>query len=126
MIQKQTILKVVDNSGAKNVKCIKILNGFKKRFAYLGDVIVVSIKNLKSKFKASSKIQKGDVVKALIVKTKIKTGKKDGSFIFFKNNFVCLINKQGNPVGTRIIGTVPKILKKNKFIKLASLSAGFI
>jgi len=76
MIQKQTILKVIDNSGAKNVKCIKILGGSKKRFGYLGDIVVVSIQNLKNKFKISSKVQKGDVVKALILKTKTKTKKK--------------------------------------------------
>lgn len=126
MIQQQTILKVIDNSGAKNVKCIKVLGGFKKKFACSGSVIIVSIQNLKKNFKMSSKIKKGDVIKALILKTKIKTKKKDGSFMFFKNNCVCLVNKQGNPIATRIIGLIPKNLKKNKFMKLTTLSAGFI
>nr|YP_009495529.1 ribosomal protein L14 [Psammoneis japonica]AWQ64259.1 ribosomal protein L14 [Psammoneis japonica] len=126
MIQQQTILKVADNSGAKTVKCIKVLGGFKRRFAYLGDIIVVSVQQLRNKSKLTAKVQKGEVLKALIIRTKTKDRKKDGSAIFFNDNFVSLINKQGNPIATRIIGPIPKSLKKNKFMKFATLSAGFV
>ena len=125
MIQQQTILKVLDNSGAKNVKCIKVLGGFKKRLAFSGDIIIISVRNLKKNFKISTKIKKGDVMKALVIKTKKKTKKKDGSYIFFNNNLACLVNKQGNPIATRIIGLIPKNLKKSKYMKLTTLSSGF-
>ena len=126
MIQQQTILKVGDNSGAKTVRCIKVLGGVKRRFAYLGDIIIVSIQQLRNKYKSTSKVRKGEIYKALIIRTKTKTKKKDDSLLFFNDNFVSLINKQGNPVATRIVGPIPKILKKNKYMKFASLSAGFV
>lgn len=126
MIQQQTILKVADNSGAKTVKCIKVLGGFKRNFAYLGNIIIVSVRQLRNRSKATSKVQKGEIYKALIVRTKTKTKQKDGLTIFFKNNYVSLINKQGNPIATRIIGPIPKSLKKKKFMKFASISAGFV
>jgi large subunit ribosomal protein L14 len=126
MIQQQTILKVTDNSGAKTVKCIKVLNGFKRRFAILGDTIIVSIQKLRNKARLTSKVRKGEVHKAIIIRTKKKTAKKDGSLIFFHSNAVSLINKQGKPIASRIIGPLPKILKKKKKIKLGTLSSGFI
>ena len=126
MIQQQTILKVTDNSGAKTVKCIKVLNGFKRRFAILGDTIIVSIQKLRNKARLTSKVRKGEVHKAIIIRTKKKTAKKDGSLIFFQSNAVSLINKQGKPIASRIIGPLPKILKKKKKIKLGTLSSGFI
>jgi large subunit ribosomal protein L14 len=126
MIQQQTLLKVVDNSGAKTAKCIKVLGGFKRKFAYLGNIIIVSICQLRNKSKTTSKVQKGEIYKALIVRTKTKTRRKDGSSVFFKNNCVSLINKQGNPIATRIVGPIPKSLKKKKFMKFTSISAGFI
>jgi large subunit ribosomal protein L14 len=126
MIQQQTLLKVTDNSGAKTVKCIKVLGGFKRKFAYLGNIIVVSIHQLRNKSKTTSKVQKGEVYKALIIRTKKKKKWKDGSSVFFKTNCVSLINKQGNPVATRIIGPIPKSLKKKKFMKFTSISTGFI
>lgn len=126
MIQQQTILKVSDNSGAKRVKCIKVLGGFKKKFAYLGDIIVVSVQELRNKAKTNSKVKKGEILKALIIRTKTKIKKKDGSINFFKHNYVSLINKQENPIATRIIGPISKNLKKNKFMKFAAISAGFI
>ena len=126
MIQQQTILKVADNSGAKTVKCIKVLGGFKKRYARLGDIIVVSVKELRNKSKKTSKIFKGGVFHALVIKTKSNYKKKDGSEFFLKENSVTLINKQGNPVGTRILGPMPKTLKKKKFMKFVSLSSGLI
>jgi len=124
MIQQQTILKVADNSGAKIVKCIKVLGGFKRRFAKTSNVIVVSIKELRNKSKKTSKVKKGDVYKALIVKTKAKQFNKDGSLIFFDSNAVSLINSQGKPVGSRILVPISKKLKKGKYSKFASISLG--
>lgn len=126
MIQQQTILKVIDNSGAKTVKCIKVLGGFKKRYANLGDIIVVSIQQLRNKFKKTSKVLKGGVFRALIVGTKKSYKKKDGSTFYLQNNSVVLLNKQGNPIGSRILGPLPKIIKKKKFLKFISLSTGLI
>lgn len=126
MIQQQTILKVADNSGAKTVKCIKVLGGFKKRYATLGDIIVVSVKELRNKSKKTSKIFKGGVFHALIIKIKSNYKKKDGSEFFLKENSVTLINKQGNPIGTRILGPIPKTLRKKKFMKFISLSSGLV
>jgi large subunit ribosomal protein L14 len=126
MIQQQTILKVTDNSGAKAVKCIKVLNGFKRRFAILGDTIIVSVQKLRNKARLTSKVRKGEVHKAIIVRTKNKTVKKDGSSIFFQSNAVSLVNKQGKPIASRIVGPLPKVLKKRKKIKFVTLSSGFI
>lgn len=126
MIQQETVLKVADNSGAKLVKCIKVLGGHKNRVAQLGDIIVVSIQQLRNKSKKSAKVLKGGVFRALIVRTKDKYRKKDGSTIFLQENAVVLINKQGNPIGTRILGALPQSLKKRKYLKLISLSTGMI
>lgn len=126
MIQQQTILRVTDNSGAKTVKCIKVLGGFKRKFAFLGDVIVVSVQQLRNKLKSTSKVQKGQVYKALIIRTKKVKIKKNGFKTFFNENSVSLINKQGNPIASRIIGPLPKLLKKRKFNKFASISSGFV
>lgn len=116
MIQQRTILRVIDNSGAKNVKCIKVLGGFKRKTAQLGDVIVVSVQQLRTKNKQYSKLLKGSVVRAIIVKTNTKQKKKDGStFKTYNGNFVILINKQGNLIGTRILSALPKKLKKKNF-----------
>jgi large subunit ribosomal protein L14 len=126
MIQQQTILKVSDNSGAKTVKCIKVLGGFKKRFAYLKDIIVVSVHELRNKSKRTSKVKKGDVYNALILRTKTKFFKKDGSHFFFNQNSVSLMNKQGKPIATRILGPLPKPLKSGKFTKFTNISSGLI
>ena len=126
MIQQQTILKVADNSGAKTVKCIKVLGGFKKRYARLGDIIVVRIKQLRNKSKKTSKVLKGGVFHALVIKTKVKYKKKDGSTFFLKENSVAMISKQGTPIGTRILGPIPKVLKKKKFFKFINISNGTI
>lgn len=126
MIQQQTILRVTDNSGAKTVKCIKVLNGFKRRFAILGDSVIVSVQKLRNKARSTSKVQKGEIHKAIIIRTKNKTIKKDGTLLFFQSNAVSLINKQGKPIASRIIGPVPKTFKKKKKIKFVSLSSGFI
>lgn len=126
MIQQRTILKVSDNSGAKTVRCIKILGGFKKKYAKLGDTIIVSIQELRNKAKKTSKVKKGEVYKALIIRTKTKHVKKDGSQICFNENSVTLINKQENPISTRIIGPIPKSLKKKKLQKFISISSGLV
>ena len=126
MIQTQTKLKVADNSGAKTVKCIKVLGGFKKRYANLGDIIVVSVQQLRNKAKSASKVLKGSVFRALVVRTKKRCKRKDGSLFFMEGNAVALISKQGNPIGTRLLSPLPKILKKKKFMKFISLSLGLI
>jgi len=126
MIQQETILKVADNSGAKTVKCIKVLGGFKKKYANLGDIIVISVQQLRNKSKSTSKVLKGGVFRALIVRTKKRYKKRDGSVFLLEENAVVLINKQGNPIGTRILGPIPKTLKKKKFMKFVSLSVGLI
>jgi large subunit ribosomal protein L14 len=126
MIQQQSILKVADNSGAKTVKCIKVLGGFKKRYANLGDIIVVSVQQLRNKSRKTSKVLKGGVFRALVIRTKAQHKKSDGSKFVLHENSVTLINKQGTPIGTRILGPMPKVLKKKKFIKFISLSVGLI
>lgn len=112
MIQQQTLLKIADNSGAKTVKCIKLLGGFKKRFAYVGDTLVVSIQQLRNKLKTTSKVQKGEIYKAIIIRTKTKIKRKDSIYTFFNENYVTLLNKQNNPIATRIVGPISNKLKK--------------
>ena len=126
MIQQETVLNVIDNSGAKKAKCIKVLGGFKKRYAQLGDIIVVSIQRLRKKSKKTSKVSKGGVFRALVVQTKNSYQKKDGLCFSLDRNSVVLINQQGNPIGTRILAPVPKLLKKKKFFKFVSLSVGLL
>lgn len=126
MIQQESILKVADNSGAKTVKCIKVLGGFKKRYARLGDIIVVSVQQLRNRSKKTSKVLKGGVFRAIILKTKSKYKKKDGSTFSLLENSVALISKQGTPVGTRILTPIPRKLKKKKLLKFISLSTGLI
>lgn len=121
MIQQETILKVADNSGAKTVKCIKILGGFKRKVACLGDIIVVSVKTVKN----FSRIKKGEIHKALIIRTKNKIKKKDGCSIRLFENSVSLIGKQGRtltPNSSRIFGPVPKKLSV-KFADFTKISA---
>lgn len=125
MIQQQTILKVSDNSGAKTAKCIKILGGFKKRFGYVGDIVIVSIQQLRNKSKKTAKVKKGGIYKALLIRTKKKIKNREGSFTIFNNNAVSLINKHNSPIATRILGPVSKKLKTNN-IKLATISASFV
>lgn len=129
MIQQQTILKVSDNSGAKTVKCIKVLGGFKKKYAQLGEVIIVSVQELRNKSKITSKIKKKEIYKALIIQTKKKIKKKDGLTTFLNNknsNSVVLMNKKSNPVATRILNPIPISLKKKRLTKFLSISTGVI
>lgn len=126
MIQSISKLRVADNSGAKTVRCIKVLGGFKRKHAKLGEVIVVSVQNLRNKSKDSSKVKKKEVYKALIVKTKSRHTQKSGFSILLKENSVILLNKQDNPVGTRIIGPVIKSSLSKKYQKITALAAGII
>jgi large subunit ribosomal protein L14 len=118
MIQTSTILDVADNSGAKKVMCIKVLGGSKRKYASIGDVIVVSIREAIP----NSKVKKGDVAKAVIVRTKKELGRADGSYIRFDGNSAVLINKDNEPVGTRIFGPVARELRAKKFMKIISLA----
>lgn len=118
MIQMQTTLDVADNSGAKRVYCIKVLGGSRRRYATLGDVIVVSVKEAIP----NSKVKKGDVMKAVIVRTAKEVGRSDGSYIKFDTNSAVLLNPQLEPLGTRIFGPVARELRAKKFMKIVSLA----
>jgi len=126
MIQQQTLLKVSDNSGAKTAKCIKVLGGVKKRYAYIGDVIVVSVTELRNRSRKTSKVKKGEIFKALIIKSKTSQTNKDGSNLRFSTNSVSLMNKQGKPLASRITGPIPATIKKGKFSKFNVISSGSI
>jgi large subunit ribosomal protein L14 len=126
MIQQRTILKVSDNSGAKTVRCLKVLGGFKKKYAKSGDFIVVSVQQLRNKSKTNSKVKKHDVYQALVIRDKVGYKKLNGFHYVFFENAVALMNKQGNPIGTRIIKPIPKTLKKKKFQKFIGVSSGLI
>lgn len=118
MIQMRTILDVADNSGAKSVQCIKVLGGSRRRYAELGDVIVVSIKEALP----GAKVKKGDTAKAVVVRTKREASRPDGSYIKFDGNSAVLINNQMEPIGTRIFGPVARELRARKFMKIISLA----
>lgn len=118
MIQTQTKLRVADNSGAKMLSCIKVLGGSKRRYASVGDIIVVSVKEAMP----NSKVKKGDVVRAVIVRTAKGIRRSDGSYIKFDDNSAVLINQQKEPVGTRIFGPVARELRAKNFMKIISLA----
>lgn len=118
MIQMQTILDVADNSGAKKLFCIKVLGGSKRKYASVGDIIVASVKEAIP----NSKVKKGDVVKAVVVRTAKEIGRPDGSYIRFDGNSGVVINNQKEPVGTRIFGPVARELRAKKFMKIISLA----
>ena len=118
MIQMQSRLNVADNSGAKEVMCVKVLGGSKRRFAHIGDIIVVSIKEALP----NAKVKKGDVAKAVIVRTKHKLRRPDGSYIRFDDNSAVLINPAKEPIGTRIFGPVARELRAKQFVKIVSLA----
>lgn len=118
MIQMQTSLEVADNSGAKRVQCIKVLGGSKRKYASIGDVIVVSVKEAIPR----GKVKKGDVMKAVIVRTRKDIRRSDGSAIRFDSNAAVLINNQGEPIGTRIFGPVTRELRGRNYMKIVSLA----
>ncbi len=118
MIQMQTLLDVADNSGAKKVMCIKVLGGSRRRYATIGDVIVVSIREALP----NAKVKKGDVARAVVVRTAKEVRRADGSYIRFDNNSAVLISAQGEPIGTRIFGPVARELRQKKYMKIISLA----
>lgn len=118
MIQQQSRLNVADNTGAKRVQCIKVLGGSKRRYGHVGDIIVVSVKNAVP----GGSVKKGDVSKAVIVRTKKEIGRDDGSYVRFDDNAVVLINDQQEPRGTRIFGPVARELRERQFMKIVSLA----
>ncbi|MBF0156507.1 MAG: 50S ribosomal protein L14 [Magnetococcales bacterium] len=118
MIQVETILEVADNSGAKKVQCIKVLGGSKRRYARVGDVITVSVKAAIPR----GKVKKGEVAKAVVVRTRKAVSRGDGSYIRFDSNAAVLINNQGEPIGTRIFGPVTRELRGKNYMKIISLA----
>ena len=118
MIQMQTELEVADNSGARRVECIKVLGGSKRRYAHIGDVVVVSVKEAIPK----GKVKKGEISKAVIVRTRKGVRRPDGSTIRFDGNAAVLLNAQLQPIGTRIFGPVTRELRTEKFMKIISLA----
>ena len=118
MIQMQTYLKVADNSGAKELMCIRVLGGTRRKYANIGDVVVCSVK----KATPGGVVKKGDVVKAVVVRTVKGARRKDGSYIRFDENAAVIIKDDGNPRGTRIFGPVARELREKQFMKIVSLA----
>jgi large subunit ribosomal protein L14 len=118
MIQMQTVLNVADNSGARKLYTIKVIGGSKRKYAALGDVVTVSVREAIP----TGKVKKGDVVKAVIVRTKKEVRRQDGTYIKFDDNSAVLINNQNEPIGTRIFGPVARELRAKRFMKIISLA----
>jgi large subunit ribosomal protein L14 len=118
MVHEETNLVVADNSGAKKVRCIRVLGGHGKRYARIGDVVVVSVKAAIP----NANVKKGEVCKAVIVRTSKETKRKDGSFIRFDDNAAVILNTQGEPRGTRIFGPVARELREKNYMKIISLA----
>ncbi len=118
MIQEETNLVVADNSGAKKIRCIRVLGGHDKRYATVGDLIVVAVKAAIP----GAPVKKGDVSRAVVVRTKKEVKRKDGSFIRFDENAAVLLNQQGEPRGTRIFGPVARELREKQYMKIVSLA----
>lgn len=118
MIQMQSTLDVADNSGARRVQCIKVLGGSKRKYASIGDVIVVSIKEAIP----NGKVKKGDVAKAVIVRTSKEVRRTDGSYIRFDTNAAVLLDDKGEPIGTRIFGPVARELRAKQYMKIVALA----
>jgi large subunit ribosomal protein L14 len=118
MIQMQTNLEVADNSGARRVMCIKVLGGAKRRYAGVGDLIVVSVKEAIPR----GRVKKGDVLRAIVVRTAQGVKRRDGSLIRFDKNAAVIVNKQSEPIGTRIFGPVPRELRAKNHMKIISLA----
>jgi len=118
MVQTTTTLDVADNSGAKKIMCIRVLGGTKRKYASIGDIIIVSIKEAIP----NAKVKKGDVARAVIVRTKKEVSRPDGSYIRFDANSAVLVDKDNEPVGTRIFGPVARELRAKRFMKIISLA----
>jgi large subunit ribosomal protein L14 len=124
MIQIGTFLSIIDNSGAKQIQCIKTLGGYNQRYARIGMSILSSIKQLRSTRKITTKVKKGSVQLALIIRTKSTKSSFTGDLVSFSENSAILLTKQNRPIGTRIFGSVPKFFRYTKHLKLISLSNG--
>lgn len=118
MIQEYTVLNVADNTGARKIRCFKVLGGSKRRYASIGDIIVASVREADP----AGTVKKGEVVKAVVVRTCKEVAREDGSYIRFYDNAAVIINKEGEPVGTRIFGAVGRELRAKKFMKIVSLA----
>ena len=118
MIQAETVLKVADNSGARKLKCIKVIGGSKRRYAGVGDVIICAVQEALP----NGNVKKGSVVRCVVVRTKKEIRRKDGSYIRFNDNAAVLIDANGNPKGTRVFGPVARELRDRKYLKIASLA----
>lgn len=118
MIQMESVLDVADNSGAKRVRCLKVLGGSKRKYASIGDIIVVSVKDAAP----NGKVKKGQVAKAVIVRTRKEIRRRDGTYIRFDNNSAVLLNKDNEPLGSRIFGPVARELRVKQFMKIVSLA----
>ena len=118
MIQQESVLEVADNSGARKVACIRVLGGSGRRYASIGDIIVVSVKDAAP----NARVKKGEVRRAVVVRTRKNIGRRDGSFIRFDDNAAVLIDAQKEPVGTRIFGPVARELRARRFMKIISLA----
>jgi large subunit ribosomal protein L14 len=118
MIQQESRLKVADNTGAREILCIRVLGGSGRRYARVGDVIIASVKNATP----GGVVKKGEIVKAVVVRTKKQYGRRDGSYIRFDENAAVIINDQNNPRGTRIFGPVARELREKDFMKIVSLA----
>ena len=118
MIQAETKLNVADNSGAKQLLCIKVLGGSKRRYASVGDLVVVSVKEAMP----NSRVKKGEVMRAVVVRTAKEIRRPDGSYIKFDDNSAVLVNQQNEPIGTRIFGPVARELRAKRFMKIISLA----
>ena len=118
MIQMTSVLDVADNSGAKKVYCIKVLGGSRRRYASIGDIIVVSVREAIP----GAKVKKGEIARAVVVRTSKEIARPDGSYIRFDGNSAVLINKEGEPIGTRIFGPVARELRAKRFMKIVSLA----
>ena len=124
MIQTGTFLSVIDNSGAKQVLCLKVLKGYNRRYAFIGDVILVSIKKLRAKRKSFSKVKKGELVRAIVVRTKTKLSHLNTDNVSFLSNSVILVSKQNKLIGTRIFGSIPAFFRNGKLMKYLTLASG--
>lgn len=118
MIQERSILKVADNSGARKIRCFRVAGSTRRRYAFLGDIIVASVRDAIP----TSTIKKGEVVRAVIVRTAKKSHRVDGSLVRFDDNAACIVNEDGEPRGTRIFGPVARELRERNFLKIISLA----
>ena len=118
MIQEETLLTIADNSGAKTAKCIRVLGGSGRRYAHVGDVVVMAVKSAIP----GGTVKKGQVVKGVIVRTRKESGRRDGSYIRFGDNAAVIVSPEGEPVGTRIFGPVARELREKRYMKIVSLA----